>query len=64
MQIEKILEILYGKRKDYKGTQIMRELLTKNETFNLLFSYYVSMIDYKSVKMGGIQGGRSYDFFA
>lgn len=36
MQIEKILEILYGKRKDYKGTQMMRELLIKNETFRNL----------------------------
>lgn len=36
MQIENILEILYGKRKDYKGTQIMRELITKNETFREL----------------------------
>lgn len=36
MQIENILEILYGERKDYKGTQIMRELLTKNETFRSL----------------------------
>lgn len=36
MQIENILEILYGKRKDYKGTQIMRELLIKNETFRNL----------------------------
>jgi hypothetical protein len=36
MQIENILEIIYGMRKDYKGTQIMRELLTKNETFRTL----------------------------
>lgn len=33
MQIENILEILYGKRKDYKATLIMRELLTKNDKF-------------------------------
>lgn len=33
MQIENMLEILYGKRKDYKGTQIMRKLLTTNDTF-------------------------------
>lgn len=36
MQIENILEILYGERKDYKGTQIMRQLLTENEIFRAL----------------------------
>lgn len=36
MQIENILEILYGERKDYKGTQMMRELLVKNEIFRTL----------------------------
>lgn len=33
MQNEKILEILYGDRKEYKGTKIMRELLENNEEF-------------------------------
>lgn len=33
MQIENILEVLYGDRKDYKGTQIMRELLENNDSF-------------------------------
>ena len=33
MENEKILEFLYGERKDYKGTNIMRELLINNEDF-------------------------------
>lgn len=33
MQIEKILEMLYGERKNYKGTQIMINLLATNEKF-------------------------------
>ena len=33
MQIENILEILYGKRKSYEGTQMMRNLLTTNIKF-------------------------------
>lgn len=36
MVIEQILEILYGERKDYKGTKIMRDLLNSNEKFKKL----------------------------
>ena len=36
MQIENILEILYGDRKNYKGTKIMSDLLNSNEEFKTL----------------------------
>lgn len=36
MTIEQILEILYGDRKDYKGTNIMKELLNINAEFKTL----------------------------
>ena len=33
MQIENILEILYGERKNYKGITLMKELLISDEKF-------------------------------
>jgi len=33
MKIENILEILYGKRKNYKGIEVMIKLLTENKEF-------------------------------
>ena len=42
------MEILYGKRKDYKGTQIMKDLLVKNENFRSM------IVD--GIKTGNIYG--------
>ena len=49
MQIENILEILYGDRKDYKSTQLMRELLEKDEKF-------------KDLIVEGIKSGNIYSW--
>ena len=36
MKIEQILEILYGDKKDYKGIEIMKNLLSNNDEFRNL----------------------------
>ena len=48
MENEKILEILYGERKDYKGTGIMRDLLADNEEFKNIIL--------EGIKLGKILG--------
>lgn len=49
MQVEQILEILYGDRTEYKGTKIMRDLLNNNEEF-------------KKLIIEGIKDGKVYGF--
>ena len=49
MKIENILEILYGERKDYKGTEVMKELLLKDENF-------------KQIIIDGIKTGNIYSW--
>lgn len=49
MQNEQILEILYGNRKEYKGTKIMRELLEGN-------------VEFKNIIIEGISSGKINGF--